>query len=193
MRNGIVHHKSDRKSCVIPTADCNTIDIHSLTFLPPQSKTNTFYVWGLLGPQRRSLTRLMILGCFWKIIIIFRMSPENRYFGGPGSDQTRDMLLGLPYIHHEPSCKECTFLIDHRVVEEYLKYCCLLADGFCKIHVYIPLGSQKTPESGRKVNNMLGTKYDHFMQICTGKSILEKCNIVWDWLFLSVRLLSLTL
>ena len=80
------------------------------------------------------------------------MSPENQYFGGPGSDQTPDMLLGLPCIHHEPGCKECTFLIDHRVVEEYLKYGRLLGYGFCKIHVYILLGSQKTPESGRKVN-----------------------------------------
>ncbi len=44
-----------------------------------------------------------------------------------------------------------TFLIDHRVVEEYLTYCRLLASGFCKIHVYIILVSQKTPESGRKV------------------------------------------
>ncbi len=26
MRSGIVHHKSDRKSCVIPKADRNTID-----------------------------------------------------------------------------------------------------------------------------------------------------------------------
>ncbi len=36
--------------------------IYMLTFLPPQSKTNTFYVWGLLGPQRRSLPRQMISG-----------------------------------------------------------------------------------------------------------------------------------
>ena len=83
------------------------------------------------------------------------MSPENQYFWGPGSDQTPDILLGEPYIHHEPGCKECTFLIEHRVVEEYLKYCCQLAYGFCKIHVYIPLGSQKTPESGRKANVIL--------------------------------------
>ncbi len=41
---------------------------------------------------------------------------------------------------------------DHHVVEEYLKYWHLLAYGFCKIHVYIHLGSQKTPEIGRKVN-----------------------------------------
>ncbi len=81
------------------------------------------------------------------------MSPENWYFGGPGSDQTPDMLLGLPCIHHEPGCKECTFLIDHRVVEEYVKYGRLLGYGFCKIHVYILLGSQKTPESGRKVKS----------------------------------------
>ncbi len=25
MRSGIVHHKSDRKSCVLPTADRNTL------------------------------------------------------------------------------------------------------------------------------------------------------------------------
>ncbi len=79
------------------------------------------------------------------------MSSENQYFRGPGSDQTPDMLLGLPCIHHEPGCKLCTFLIDHRVVEEYLKYCHQLAYGFCKIHIYILLGSQKTPEGGRKV------------------------------------------
>ncbi len=76
------------------------------------------------------------------------MSSENQFFRGPGSDQTPDMLLGL---HHEPGCKECTFLNDHCVVEEYLKHSCLLAYGFSKIHVYILLGSQKTPESGRKV------------------------------------------
>ena len=88
------------------------------------------------------------------MIIIFIMSSENRYFGGPGSYQTPDILLGLPCIHHEPGCKERTFLIDHRVVEEYLKYCRLLAYGFCKIHVYILVGSQKTPKSGRKVNSI---------------------------------------
>ena len=80
------------------------------------------------------------------------MSPDNRYFEGPGSDQTPDMLLGLLCIHHEPGCKQCTFLIDQHVVEEYLKYRRLLAYGFGKIHVYILLGSQKTLESGRKVN-----------------------------------------
>ncbi len=88
-------------------------------------------------------------------ISIFRMSLKNQYFGGPGSDQTQDMLFGLPCVHHEPGCKEWTFLIDHRVVEEYLKYCRLLACGFCKIHFYILLGSQKTPESGRKVKGIL--------------------------------------
>ncbi len=82
------------------------------------------------------------------------MSTENQYFGGPGSDQTPDVLLGLPCIHHESGWKECTFLIDHRVVEEYLNYCHLLAYSFCKIHVYILLGSQKTPESGRKVKTI---------------------------------------
>ena len=75
------------------------------------------------------------------------MSPENQYFGGPGSDQTPDMLLGLLCIHIKAGCKECTFLIDRRVVEEYLKYCRLLAYGFRKIHFYILLGSQKTQES----------------------------------------------
>ena len=32
MRNGIVHHKSDCKSCVIPTADRNKMDGHCLAF-----------------------------------------------------------------------------------------------------------------------------------------------------------------
>ena len=53
------------------------------------------------------------------------MSPENQYFGGAGSDQTPDMLLGLPCIHIEPGCKECTFLIDRPVVEEILPSACL--------------------------------------------------------------------
>ncbi len=47
------------------------------------------------------------------------------------------------------------FLIGHHVVEESLKYCQLLAYGFCKIHFYILLGSQRTPESGRKVKGDL--------------------------------------
>ncbi len=47
--------------------------------------------------------------------------------------------------------KECTFSIDHHVVEDYLKYCRVLAYGFYKIHRYILPGSQKTPESSRKV------------------------------------------
>ena len=83
------------------------------------------------------------------------MSLENQYFGGPGSDQTPSMLRELPCIHKEPWCKECTFSIDHRVVEDYLKYCCLLTYGFYKIHRYILPGSQKTPESNRKVKGAI--------------------------------------
>ncbi len=79
------------------------------------------------------------------------MSLKNQYFGGPGSDQTPDMLRELPFIQQEPWSEECTFTIDHRVVEDYLKYWRLLAYGFYKIHRYILLGSQKTPESSRKV------------------------------------------
>ncbi len=80
------------------------------------------------------------------------MSLENQYFGGPGSGQTPDMLRVLPRIRLEPRCKECTFFIGHRAVEDYLKYCHLLATGFCEIHHYILPGSQKTPESIRRVN-----------------------------------------
>ncbi len=79
------------------------------------------------------------------------MSLENQYFGGPGSGQTPDMLRVLPCIILEPWCKECTFLISHRVVEDYLEYSRLLNYGFYKIHYYIPPGSQKTPESIRRV------------------------------------------
>ncbi len=78
------------------------------------------------------------------------MSLESQYFRGPGSGQTPDMLRVLPCIILEPRCKECTFFISHRVVEDYLKYSCLLAYGFCKIHDYILPGSQKTPESIRR-------------------------------------------
>ncbi len=35
MRNGIVHHKSDRKSCVIPTADRNKKDQQNEVKLDP--------------------------------------------------------------------------------------------------------------------------------------------------------------
>ncbi len=82
------------------------------------------------------------------------MSLKNLYFGGPWSDQTPGMLRELLCIQQEPWSKECTFSIDHRVVEEYLKYCRLLAYGFYKIHRCILPGSQKTPESSRKVNNI---------------------------------------
>ncbi len=102
------------------------------------------------------------------------MSPENLYFEDPGSDQTPDMLLGLPCIHDEPGCKECSFLIDHRVVEEYLKYCRLLAYGFCKSHVYILLGSQKTPESSRKVN-LDAVNYE--VEQSWSKVLLEHSNV----------------
>ncbi len=43
------------------------------------------------------------------------------------------------------------YFFNHRVVEDYLKYCLLLAYGFYKIHCYILPGYQKTPESSRKV------------------------------------------
>ena len=79
------------------------------------------------------------------------MSLKNQYFGGPGSDQTPGMLRELPCIHKEPWCKEYTFSIGHGIVEDYLKYCRLPAYGFYKIHLYILPGSQKTPESSRKV------------------------------------------
>ncbi len=76
------------------------------------------------------------------------MSSENRYFGGPGSDQTPDRAtVYTPWAR----VQRVYFFIDHYVIEEYQKYCSLLAYGFCKIHLYNPLGSQKTPESGRKV------------------------------------------
>ena len=94
------------------------------------------------------------------------MSPENRYYGRPGSDQTPDMLLGLPSIHNEPGCKECTFLIGHRVVEDYLKCSRLLSYGFCKIHHYILPGSQKTPESIRRVKAQL-------IELCHTKTNLK--------------------
>ena len=80
------------------------------------------------------------------------MSSKNQYFGGLGSDQTPGMLRDLPCIHREPWCEEGTLSIDHRVVEDCLKYCRLLAYGFYKIHRYILPGSQKTPESSRKAN-----------------------------------------
>ena len=38
-----------------------------------------------------------------------------------------------------------------RIVEDYLKYSPLLAYSFCKIHHYTLAGSQKTPESIRRV------------------------------------------
>ncbi len=100
------------------------------------------------------------------------MSLENRYLGGPGSDQTPDMLSRLPCIHHESGCKKCTFLIDHRVVEEYLKYWRLLAYGFCKIHVYILLGSQKTPEGSTKVLKAISGLLGAYLSLFGPTSVL---------------------
>ncbi len=90
------------------------------------------------------------------------MSLENQYFGGPGSGQTPDMLGVLQRIRLKPRCKECTFFIGHHVVEDYLKYCHLLAKGFCEIYHYILPGSQKTPESIRRVKSRgkVWQKYD---------------------------------
>ena len=82
------------------------------------------------------------------------MSLENQFFGGPGSGQTPDMLRELWCIPQEPRGNECTFSIDHHVIEDYQKYCCQLAYGFYKIHRSILPGSQKTPESIRRVNMM---------------------------------------
>ncbi len=80
------------------------------------------------------------------------MSLENQYSGGPGSGQTPDMLRVVPCILLEHGCIECTFFISHRVVEDNPKYCRRHAYGFCKIQHYILPGSQKTPESIRRVN-----------------------------------------
>ncbi len=86
------------------------------------------------------------------------------------------MLRVLPCIILEPWCKECTFLISHRVVEDYLEYSCLLAYGFCKIHHYIPPGSQKTPESIRRVNKAV--------EILIGSTIIKYyCHYLrYTWL-----------
>ncbi len=55
-----------------------------------------------------------------------------------------------------PGAKSVLFLIYQRFFLQYLKNFFMLDYGFCKVHVYIPLGSQKTPESGRKVKDVPG-------------------------------------
>ena len=97
------------------------------------------------------------------------MSLENQYFGGPGSGQTPDMLRVLPCILLEAKCKECTFLIGHRVVEDYIIYCHLHAYDFCKIHHCILLGSQKTPESIRRVK--------HNNYVIQQRLVISKCPL----------------
>ena len=46
MRSGIVHHKSDRKPCVIPTADRNTAVSRYSIEQPPYSRVQTAVLWG---------------------------------------------------------------------------------------------------------------------------------------------------
>ncbi len=45
---------------------------------------------------------LKTCGNFQKINRLYRISFKNQHFGGPGSDQTPDMLREQPCIHKEP-------------------------------------------------------------------------------------------
>ena len=61
-----------------------------LNLVPPQSKTNTFYIWGLLGPKRRPLSRQMIFMMLENIVICL-VTDSVRFtvisFLGPKSPQ----------------------------------------------------------------------------------------------------------
>ncbi len=47
MRSGIVHHKSDRKSCVIPTADRNSTTIKNQPAITPWVRSRNSCIWWL--------------------------------------------------------------------------------------------------------------------------------------------------
>ena len=68
------------------------------------------------------------------------------------------------------------FFLDHCVVEKYLKYCCLLAYDFCKIHFYILLGSKKKSESGRKVNKVLCMPYAYHKRCVRTKGLTDRVS-----------------
>ncbi len=62
MRNGIVHHKSDRKSCVIPTADRNTVN-EPYHFLVPKRCTNSSHVFAKIILYQNN--RVQFSAPFW--------------------------------------------------------------------------------------------------------------------------------
>ncbi len=82
MRSGIVHHKSDRKSCVLPTADRNTKNILRVAICKLQSSyTNTqwycrMHMHGERGPPGANSTTGPLT--FSSLYQIQRKSASNR-------------------------------------------------------------------------------------------------------------------